>query len=1090
MLTLTTTSPYLDLNGNAPLQPLTTPAPIYHAAPVQLLPVPQDEPRQKRRRVEDGNGRKDSGARRRNLKECLKQQVLPHVIQAIKELPPGTYHAQDITIQTLTTIARSAKFRTRLDDTRGYLDSNDEAFVSLRVHDHVRKLAGFDQYRKAEDRLVSSIESRIVKSTPSESSSDDDSDASSIKESQVKPDPRLEPELELDPKPNVNKGPLQPREPPPLPNNGRVPYRLRTRRREPQPTVRSSKLEERPYLQAAVRDSIAKGGQCRVRMIRGSSAHPTVYHVDFTTDEVAEIARCCSEYEKHQVPATLGALKARSRIYFFPTLVGDRIPGRTEEDLKNFYEDLRAGRAVPQSKALILSAGQDVDDQRGRAMRASRVSALLLAREMEGNMGFGRTRQLVNFQNELTVALEDELEVVAAFTNCAGDITTGSWVSNASILCGTTAHSDTHNQQYNKPGNLLLCSTTDGTLRSVPDHRIPRPRVERGENSTEAMRRSQDPWLYSSVVSSDYDEDHDLAFTSSFDKSVKVWKVDHAGRHMECLATWPHAGNVNFVIAAKDGSGRVATGADSASEAVRVYTINRDNIAESTYHSFSYSRTDNEFSDKWAYCPATMQWGRTDGTRHLLLVGYSPRSTRGEDHDIPEDKVNSGEITLWDAIKRERIPVLTASTANVFEVAWHPDLPRFIVATTPCSQNIDQGVRTQIHVFQKDKRDAGGLDIAYGQFQSLDCRASDINEVTFVPNSVGHAYVTAACTDGNVYVWDTAQGDKAIHTLEHGKPLEEVYEDREKEDTGVKFTAWGSSLDRFYTGSSDGVVRVWNVRNKFSPFVRDLLEAPGPISFGAFSPSKSKLAVGDATGRVFIFSLDKRDEHESHFMTLPGSTRRVRRPRPLIPHSEPVPPESGPTDIEVKDNNGDDDDDDDDGDGDGDSSDSDVGVYSRRTFLDTKKLVLSRNPVIGAVQGPEYATTNLFRREAHLNEDPSLPLLAEFERDQQESRITRRGSSRLSVRRARIPVPPDEQQQTNHLNNGRKDLDLRDVSAWEIEQLVLHGALLDADVDEDWGFDYEELPTGLLDKGDETEDDESESDEVDDTSSTSLTRHG
>jgi hypothetical protein len=99
MLTLTTTRPYLDLKGDAPPQPLTTSSSKYHTAPVQLLPVPREEPPQKRRRVEDGHGRKDYGTRRRTLKECLQEQVLPHVIKAVTELPPGVYHAEDITIR-------------------------------------------------------------------------------------------------------------------------------------------------------------------------------------------------------------------------------------------------------------------------------------------------------------------------------------------------------------------------------------------------------------------------------------------------------------------------------------------------------------------------------------------------------------------------------------------------------------------------------------------------------------------------------------------------------------------------------------------------------------------------------------------------------------------------------------------------------------------------------------------------------------------------------------------------------------------------------------------------------------------------------
>ncbi len=115
------------------------------------------------------------------------------------------------------------------------------------------------------------------------------------------------------------------------------------------------------------------------------------------------------------------------------------------------------------------------------------------------------------------------------------------------------------------------------------------------------------------------------------------------------------------------------------------------------------------------------------------------------------------------------------------------------------------------------------------------------------------------------------------------------------EDTGVKFVAWGTSPDRLYTGSSDGVVKVWNVRSLNKPLVRDLLECPASVSFGAFSPDFSKLVVGDASGRVFVLSVDEDENSPLGFgsfttVKLPdGSTKTVRRPRPFLPHAAPTP---------------------------------------------------------------------------------------------------------------------------------------------------------------------------------------------------------
>ncbi|TEA16598.1 Rik1-associated factor 1 [Colletotrichum sidae] len=386
----------------------------------------------------------------------------------------------------------------------------------------------------------------------------------------------------------------------------------------------------------------------------------------------------------------------------------------------------------------------------------------------------------------------------------------------------------------------------------------------------------------------------DRAYTSSFDKTVKVWRVNKDGKDMTALGTWHHGGNVNFVAVSK--SGMVATAADVPTEAVRVYCVDRHNVSGSPFRTYSGSRTWNEddqqttATQKWAYLPATMQWGLAEAVQHLLLVGYSPRSLSGDDRDIPDHKLNSGEICLWDCRAGERIKVMTASTQNVFEVAWHPTQPVFIVSTSPSGLMVDDHTRTQIRVF----RPVTGLEgeQGFGEMQCLDCPAGDINELTIKPNSVIYSYITAACTDNTVYVWDTARGDKPIHALRHKEPI-----DKEEEDVGVKFSAWGTTADRFYTGGSDGLVKVWNVRNAREPLIRDLLEAPGCITCGGFSPDYSKLVVGDATGRVMLLSLDKDDEPVAKFMMpptpsglKPAGSRPVRRPLAFLRHDEPPPP--------------------------------------------------------------------------------------------------------------------------------------------------------------------------------------------------------
>ena len=230
--------------------------------------------------------------------------------------------------------------------------------------------------------------------------------------------------------------------------------------------------------------------------------------------------------------------------------------------------------------------------------------------------------------------------------------------------------------------------------------------------------------------------------------------------------------------------------------------------------------------------------------------------------------------------------------------------------------------------------------------------------------------------------------------LRHGEPVEELLGEREQEDVGVKFTAWGTTADRLYTGSSDGVVKVWNVRHGNAVLVKNLVEASGPIICGAFSPDFTKLAVGDGTGRVYLMTLDEEEEKDeaaaaatsttvssgalnsSAFLKLGG--KQIRRPRPIIPHPE-VPPPGDDNSAALATAAA------------ADTATSELlypGQERAREYLRNGELVLHPGLGIGAVQGPNYAQTGLFRAEAHAGGDPSQPLVAVFEVQQQRPGYT------------------------------------------------------------------------------------------------------
>ena len=698
-------------------------------------------------------------------------------------------------------------------------------------------------------------------------------------------------------------------------------------------------------------------------------------HYDFITEEIQEISVFLRRaHIGYQPPSSDSPEAQLSRL----------MAGKSDADAillsKLLVESVRDPGAKLGSK-LLHYRGQSAiatflrDAARGKlcdtkapVTRSSRTNALtrhLNSRETSGLAPLPMQSGRPIFKIQAMSHLEDSLTPQTEWTDCCGDVSTLSWTGENSFVCGATAHSDHHNMQYNKPGNLTLGSLPLDELRAVPDHRIPRPFVgigENRENALDAMRETQDPWLYTSVVSSSFSEYNGLAFTASFDKTVKVWKVADNGSSMALLGTWEHDNKVNFVVTSEKHD-RVATAADDSDKAIRVYIPDENNIQQSPFDEYTGERA-REREDQvkllrrrepWSYFPATMAWGKCDSMENLLLVGYSPRSITNDDMDIPDDKRNTGELCLFDVMNPgKQIQIPSARSQNVFEVLWHPSQPCFLAATSP--GNYDPITCTQIRVFSRSP----GIDHHFIQIRTLDCSGLDINELTIMPNSLGTSFVTASCTDGNTYVYDTAQGDEAIHILNHGESLDNPLPDlpREVGDAGVKFASWGQSSDRFYTGSTDGKVKAWDVRAPVGKaFVRNVLEVAGGISGGAFSKDFSKLLIGDATGKVHLLRYDDSDlvELASSATLSPQSSGQARaatstkkRPKPIIQYNDAV------------------------------DTQEETASNLARAYLEEGQLVRYPDPRVGVVQGPNYANSPFFCLEAHERSEGALPLRAEF----------------------------------------------------------------------------------------------------------------
>lgn len=262
----------------------------------------------------------------------------------------------------------------------------------------------------------------------------------------------------------------------------------------------------------------------------------------------------------------------------------------------------------------------------------------------------------------------------------------------------------------------------------------------------------------------------------------------------------------------------------------------------------------------------------------------------------------------------------------------------------------------------------------------------------------------------------------------------------------MKFASWGRTVGRFYTGSSDGKVKAWDVRApRGEAFVRTVLSVSGGISSGAFSKSFSKLVIGDSTGKVHLIMTDDSDlEEDVSSQEKParptidqpitnhteGSRLTTRRPKLLIPHPEPLPPEGFHLRIEGREQ---------------------TAQSMARAYLEESQLRLHPDRGIGVIQGPNYADTLLYRYEAHEEEDGSRELRPEWEARQQYHKHSHDTKLQLS----RLPDVKSSNSKL-HITNMALDLDVSRLPIPVRETLEQDG--VDLKFEEHHEFNFEPTP--------------------------------
>ena len=459
------------------------------------------------------------------------------------------------------------------------------------------------------------------------------------------------------------------------------------------------------------------------------------------------------------------------------------------------------------------------------------IGGLLLNRRLKGNPGHKK------LLNDLDSAASNKWISIMEWKGASSDILYCAWAQDGQkYVLGAAAETDEHSMQYNRNNNLLLGNLSTNTLQELPDHRTPRP----------PANFSEDPWLYQSVTGVKFSSLQDRMYSSSFDETVKIWDVSSEGPR--CIETLYHGACVDLLATSAVYDGVIATGSQKLSGSLRVYhSFGCDSVDEDTNAKYiSCSSVRALSKPAWELYPSCLLWGPTKSSANLLLAGYTQYGML----DDSSSPASHGHLCLWN-VETETFVTLVPCSQNVMAAAWSRE-GRYCATGTAASGKLSHPKTTRSVVRVYDP--VGGARTMIVEFESP---ALDMNEIVFHP--INANIISAACTDGKVYVWDHRKPEYPLHILKHGESIATLGEelDREQEDTGVQLSIWDKLGKDFYTGSSDGVIKRWDIRR--SPedvLIEDIWTLEAGVMCGEFSPDEKRLLLGDSSGKAYVLEHD------------------------------------------------------------------------------------------------------------------------------------------------------------------------------------------------------------------------------------------
>ncbi|KAK5133366.1 hypothetical protein LTR08_007800 [Meristemomyces frigidus] len=584
------------------------------------------------------------------------------------------------------------------------------------------------------------------------------------------------------------------------------------------------------------------------------------------------------QQSKPQVPDTSRELSAGHENYQAPTRRKQRGGGKSvqtgfvswSQASKQAFEELEPQSAAEDEAAVISVAASRAGRDR---VNPSSMSRLLRSRELYGSDGRSWVAVRTLVPEELKNHVLSEYRPRKYFTSTSGDVASMAWAPDGErFTVGSIAISDDRSMQYNSSLNLLLGNSQTSALKELPEHHIPRPVIDADSgnvNGEHAMRESQDSRLFMTVAAVAFSRNGKRVYSAGSDQKVRMYRVGEDIHEARCRYEIYHPAVVDLMTVGNHGL--LATGCHSSADgSIQVYDCKRQSYDLKL--SLSPSRIDVQSGSP--LFPSALKWGVAPQHSSFLLAGFSGDSPG-------QTRETAGETALWNVETGLRVRLSTV-TRNVFDVAWNPSpspaSSSFAVASTP-STKTSYGQQSVIQLY------APGQDGAR-QVLGWDCPAVDINDVMYCP--FDDNMIAAGATNGRVYLWDKRFADrnqKPLHTLAHGDSVNVLDHNLHTDisDTGVRFLSWGATSSRIYSGSSDGVVKVWNpYRSGGNALVKDAATFQTAIMSGAFSPDHRDLLIGEECGRINLLSVDlESNEDDDGGTSAPAKFKLHPAPEPL-----------------------------------------------------------------------------------------------------------------------------------------------------------------------------------------------------------------